>query len=604
MSVESLRKFVEKYGTYIFGLMFVAFALSFLTMGPKCGSAGQGPVIPQGPSIASIGQFKATANEVDGLVNSQVQNSQEPVTPLLLAQAYSTSTNNVIDHLFSLALAADKGIVMDDKAVEEAIPSLWSDQLKTFRQILEQDVKLSPSATDKDVADAFQKDFSLSQGRTLDQQKQKFTDDFNAAFNDPTKRELIRSEVARQQLMEKMSAINSPSDAEVQNSFGTYNVLKLEVQSKPGVDARDIAQKALNDIKGGMKFEDAITKYSNVTPLPGKSLTAPQDVSSMELQFSPNFRPLLDLKTGDTSGVLDMGQGSFAIFKVIKFTPHVPADFASKKDQVRQTMMQMGPQLQLQEDLEALKTSGKLQWNSEAYHAMYDYSMAANETPDKRTPDLKKVQTNAKNAIKGDAENGKVAALAYYIATNTLYADAKPNEKDSYDADRIASMEAVLQETESPDLRIQLVDLYLKKNKTKEAADELETASKMINGGSATDLGNYEMILAREDKMDSKDQLPADKKASIEKALADWRSTMIQSQQIRMESIKDQEKLDAANRAAFEKQQKEDAAKKAAAAAAAKKTAAGSKSQTPQPQSNATAPKPAPTTTTVPPKGK
>ena len=63
---------------------------------------------------------------------------------------------------------------------------------------------------------------------SLDQKKQDFTDQFNAAFSNPAKRELIRSEIASQQLAQKYSVLSSPTDAEVQNSFGSYKISKIK----------------------------------------------------------------------------------------------------------------------------------------------------------------------------------------------------------------------------------------------------------------------------------------------------------------------------------------------------------------------------------------
>ena len=581
MSVDRFRQFITKWGVYIFAIMLAAFIVSSFNRNMGC-SKGQGDTdqIDTGPAIATIDNYKATSLEVDQLANNNQQNQAAP-GPEQVAESYASSTNNVIDHLYRLALASEKGINMDDKAVQEAIPSLWAQQVQTFKDILTQEGKLKPTSSEADFEKAFQAETQYSNGMTLDQKKQKFTEDFNAAFNDPAKRELIRSEIASTQLGQKYSVLSSPSEDEVKNSFGSYKVLELNVVEKPGTDAQAVANQALKDIKGGMKFEDAITKYSNDKPITGKKLTDPIDINSIELQYLQPYRPLLSLKDGDVSGVLDMGggqgPGKFTIFKVVKFTPSTSPDYQTKAAQVRKTMEQAAAGAALQKDLDALKKSGKLKWNSDGYHAMYDYYTANSGDPSQRTTALKDVETEAKKAMNTDTANQRVAALAFYIATQGLYDSATPDQKKALTADRIASLEAVLQSTESADTRMQLVDLYVDSGRTSDAVGQLATAAKTIAGTSPQALGTYEEILSRLDKMSAKDQIPADKKSEIEKSLADWRKTMIEEQQVRLQSIQTQEKLDKENREALQKAEAEQAKKDAAAKKAAPATTAPAK---------------------------
>lgn len=548
-------------------LMLAAFIMASFNRSMGCGKPTDEAPVDTGPAIATIDKFKATSFEVDQLANNQSQ-QQNGFEPAAVADAYASSTNNVIDHLYRLALASEKGISMDDKAVEEAIPSLWNQQVQTFKDILTQEGKLKPGYTEADFEKAFLAEAQYSQGRTLAQQQQKFTDDFNTAFNDPGKRELIRSEIASQQLAEKYGMLSNPTDDEVKNSFGSYKVLQLNVVPKPGVDPQKVAADALAAIKGGMKFEDAITKFSNDKPVPGKKLTDPIDVGSMELQFFQPYRTLLDMKEGDVSNVvntsLGFGPDKYTIFKVVKFTPNVPPDFNTKAVQVRKTMQQSAAGAALNKDLDALKKSGKMQWKSQAYQALYDYYNAKNGASAGPAA-LKTAQSEAKMALQSDTNNQRVAALAFYITTQQLYDTASPAEKKTLAPDRIASLEAVLDTTESADTRMQLVDLYIDAGRTKDAAAQLETAAKNFNGTSVQSLGAYEQLLSRVDKMSAKDELPPDRKANIDKVLSAWRTTMISEQQVRLQSIKAQEDLDKKNREELEKAQAEQAKKDAAA---------------------------------------
>jgi hypothetical protein len=587
VSVDAFRKFIAKFGTYIFALMFVAFAVSFISSGSKCNTVQDESLqADQGPAFASIGKFNATIMEVDQLANNNAA-SASSFSPDTVAQSYASQTANVMDHLFNLALASDKGIVMDDKAVEEAIPSLWQGQLDTYRSRLVQAGKIKPTATDAEFSVAFNQALGIS----VDQQKQQFTDDFHKAFSDPARKELIRSEVAMQQLTQKYSAIGAPTDDELKNSFGSYKVQQLTVVNKPGVDPKEVANQALAAIKGGMSFEDAIKKYSNDTPVKGKSLTDPQDVNSFMFEISPAYRVLLDLKQGDVSGVVDAGQGnSFMIFKVVKFTPNVPPDFETKKADARKSMQQMAAQMAMQQDLSALKSSGKIEWKSAAFKAIYDYENAQS-APSNKDAALRAVQADAKKALDTDKDNSRIAALAYYISTKDLYDAATPDQKKSLLQDRIASIEDVLQTAESPETRLQLVDLYLQSNRPADAALQMVATAKSLTGGSAQALGTYETFLARYEKLKATNQLAADKKKEIDEALSNWKKAMLDEQKIRLDQLAQQDKLQKENEALIAKQKAiDDAAARKAAAEKAKNPSKPAPTSTTKPSAPTTSP--------------
>jgi hypothetical protein len=591
VSIESFRKFIEKYGKYIFGLMFLAFTISFVSTGQTCSATNAASPRDSEPAVVTIGDFKATAFEINKVANMRAQGAQS-FGPAQVADAFASATQGVVDSTYRLAFAADKGIKLDDGAVEESIPSIWAQQVQTFKEILTREGKLKPTSTQAEFEAAF-KAYDMQQqkppGRTLEEQRLIHTEQFKQQFSDTSVRELMRSEVADHELKIKYAMQYGLSDTQVQNAFGSYKVLQLNVVQKAGVnDPKSVADKALADIKGGMKFEDAITKYSNEVPVQaGKKPTDPVDIQSFQLQYLATYRPLLSMNAGDVSNVVEMGPGMYTIFKVLKFTPNVPPDFANQKDQARKMMVSTATDSAIRTDLEAFKKAKPAVWKSPAFKAMYDYTLAQAEMSDKRTAALKKIQAESKQAVESDKDNGNVAALAYFAVTKSLYETGSAAEKKALVADRIDSTEKVLSTTESPDDRLILVDLYLDAGRTDEAVGQLELAARANTGTNADAVENYEKILARYDKLSAQNKVPENQKKNIEQATSEWRSQIVQEQQLKAQAIKEQEKLERENAAAMAKQKaKDDADKKAAAERAradAKKAKTAAKPATPTP---------------------
>jgi hypothetical protein len=572
VSIEKLRKQIEKYGVPVFFLMLLAFAVSFVSQGGNCARIPQrGGVAVTGNPVATIDDYSATDSEIKAGVDDRSAQSTSAPSPLSTASDYVSVTANVMDHLFKLALASEKGVKMDDNAVQDAIPSLWQQQIETFKSILTSEGKLKPTSTEKEFEDAFQKETQYSQGMTIDQAKQYFTDEFNRAFSMPSRRELIRSEIAWTQLMQKYRAAVNLTDDQVKNSFNDYSVQQIVFVGKTGAEGQQLAEKAEADIKGGMKFEDAIKKYSTDKPAVGKNLTDPQPIQSSYLQYFPNDRPLLDLKTGEVSSPIDDGTNT-KIYKVIKITPDPTNSYATKKADVRKQMLDSSAQDAMQKDLTALEKSDKLVWKSDAFKAIYDFTKVNQSSPGQMKEDTKKVEDEARAAIKSDSGHSDVATYALLIANTSIWNSATPAEQKSLTADRIATFEQVLQTMQDGQMEVDLSDLYLRAGRMDDAIKMLKQASTNVQGTTREALSVYESILSRVDKLQAQGKLKdADAKA-IRDSLATWRDQMAQQQQYMIDAAKERAKQEAENQRILAQQAAAQKAKDAAAAAAAKKS--------------------------------
>lgn len=200
-------------------------------------------------------------------------------------------------------------------------------------------------------------------------------------------------------------------------------------------------------------------------------------------------------------------------------------------------------------------------------------------TPDKREAKYKAIEEEAKGALSG--ADGRVAALAYFAANSSLYGTATPAQKKALIPDRIQALTSVLQGSESPSLRLELVDLYLGTGDTTKAVDQIKSAALALTGTSVEDQKNYESILAKLDKMTSAKQITDADAKTVQSTLDHWLTTMHQEDEMKAQTEKQEADLRKQNEAIMKKQ-----AADAAAAAAKAKTAA--KSATPAPSTTAT----------------
>jgi hypothetical protein len=275
---------------------------------------------------------------------------------------------------------------------------------------------------------------------------------------------------------------------------------------------------------------------------------------------------LVGLTAGQVSPVVTLPEGK-AIYKIVSITNSVK-DFDKNKDRYRKEYISQAAKQLLDKQIEEFKKSpGVITFLSPGYKAFYDYSqaMASAEPGTSPTDKMQAVYEEAKQAeSKNEGYDAKVATLARYAANNYLWG-APGVDKAKLVPERIDTLLKVLENTESFDLRKELVDLYIENKQYDEAADQLLMAARNNSSYDATGYQHFSDIRDMLARMQKANQIKAPLVKEIQTAQLDWSRQRAEYEKQQAEAKKEQAKQEAEFKAAQAKAAAEEKAKAKAA---------------------------------------
>ena len=401
--------------------------------------------------------------------------------------------------------------------------------------------KLKPGASQAD----FEAAFKAQSGKTVVEQKAAFFAQVEKLLGDSSQRPLLVASFAGPMYLEFAKTKINPSDDDVKASYNSLTVKQVLFRSIPvsKTDPKVQADKVLGEIKGGLKFEDAMNRYSNDTPSTGKKLSDNTiNVSATDIDSNDQYKPLKGLKVGEITGVTTVPMG-LAIYKVDKITSNLPKDFDKEKAKYRETFAQKAATDQLTKKLKEFTSGPEVKWSSEGYKAFYDFSKLGEDQtlitdPAKKQTVLRGIIDRAKKVIaSGQGWELRPAALTFYGALDQLY-NSPGVDKTALQDDRIASIEAILQGSEDSGMRMELVDLYSAKKETDKAAQALLLAAQSNSDFSGAGQQRFGDIANRLQKLRGDKTFPNEVAVEIQKAQDSWRDQKIQYDKAQAEEKK------------------------------------------------------------------
>lgn len=560
MSISKIHKMLENRACAIgcFGFMALAFAISALAMGPQCGRDGQQQGSEAGPVVARVGNIEIPAAALDSnVVQRQRQlSSTEPPGPADMARLYAEATQSALDAAYVQLLARQQGVEATEASAEQAIPSIWNQQVQGQKDYLELTGQLKSGATEKDF-EAFMK----GKGMDLAAERTNFETVFAQRLKDPGTQLAVLAEVSGKSLLDKIGRGIQATDEDVKAGFDTYVFKRILLSGKRGDAGKAAGDKIVAEIKAGSTFEAAMEKHSSDVPVQKEKKgdrTDPIPVSS--LRAVPELNPLLPLKVGEVSAPIDQAQGT-TIYKLIKVERKLPDDFAKKQAEYRKGYVQSLASAELQKQLAAFKKANPVQWESKALAALASlhtfYTDPNSPTGEARTTRLREIAAKAKAAGGADPTEERIGALAYFAAIDELWNPATPTERVALADERIASMESALQGSDNVDLRIELVDLYAQKKQGEKAYTSLLEGARANLDPREAGQRHYYMLSAKLALLKKEALVNPEQEKSVQAELDRWRASFEE-----MTKFEAEEKV----RAEAEKKRFEEAQKKAAAA--------------------------------------
>jgi parvulin-like peptidyl-prolyl isomerase len=546
--------------------MIVGFVGSM--MWPGCSSDRQGnganPAQAAGQAVATVGNYAVTTTMVDNVLNQQMGQFIDQLPASVLLNYRGSVLQQLVAQGQQAELAKSQGINPSDDEVANTVIKQIRERLtpEAVKQQLTMSGKLKPNATQKEVDEAFK----LATGKTLPEYVAAQEQEVRDTLKDESRRENLRAAVLGQLLVEKVRTGISVTDEELKKGYDSYEFKKVFVNTAVAGTKTplDKAKEILAEIKGGLKFETAIDRYSGDPPEPKKKLS--EKTNSMQyatMSQNPQYKALTTLKPGDVSEPIVEPVG-VAIYKLIGIKSTLPKDFDKRKEEIRKSYSE---QLAQQKITEMLQTNAPpVKWNDKGYEALYNYSRLQNdfkisaEEKEAKTQEILKVVQN----LGSDDRSGIGAMLAFNIF-NGLFEPASNEKKKALADQGIEIYNQFFQRNEDPNARLKLVDMYVLKGDTASAIQTLTTAA--TNNQFVVDArgqGVHESITAKIKELLDKKIVTADQLKPVLDLQNEWKKN----------------KLAEDKRIADANKEAEDAAKKARESLTTGSTAGGTSAAT------------------------
>ena len=438
-------------------------------------------------------------------------------------------------------------------SAQQAIPSLWDQQVESQMAFLEMTGQLKSGATQKDFAD-----YVKGRGMDLEDERKTFEAQFAERLRDPATQLAILASVSQRSLLEKMGSGLQATDEEVKAGFDTY-VFKRVLLQERGEAGKAAAGKVLAEIKGGLSFEQAMEKYSKDQPLSKQKLserTEPIPVSS--LRTNDTLKPLRALKAGEMSAPLEQPMGT-TIYKLIKIERNLPSDFVAKQADYKKGYLQSIAGTKLMEQIDALKASTPVVFESKALEALYDWHTLTTDpaapTGEAKDARLVEIATKAKAIASENPADERLAALAYFAAVDERWNSATPAVRETLRDERIASIEEALKGSDHADLHLELVDLYAAKKEGAPAVEHLLEGARSNLDPREAGQRRYILLSSKLMLLKKEGLITADQEKEVQAELNRWQA-----------SAKETARFEAEEKARQQAEQKrfEEAQKKAA----------------------------------------
>lgn len=550
MSVSNFRDRMESKGCQIVVFTILgalAFSMIFSTCGPRGGSA---QISQDDSAIATVGKFPITEPMVFAMAEQTLTQFREAfggqVPPVFVAQYTGVAVDQQVNAGLLIELCDRERIDLSDESVRKAIEKMIDEEIERNKQALIAEKKVaadaSPAVMDAAYKAAHQLDPKAQREATMTRVDQ--------MLKAPNERNQLLVSAANTLLMEKYSNEIPASDESIKAFFDVYMSKRifLKEDKHPGVDLKKKASDIMAEIKGGLSFEAAMNKYTDDEPGPNKPKSDNEfQVDGKTIGLNAAYAPIAKQTVGAVEGPYTLGDGGVSIVKVNSKASQLPPDFEAKKAQYKKDFQRDSAAGKLQEKLKALKGENLITWKSPGYELLYDIAVyTQSDDSRKATPAERKAKYEAFMKRGEEAANDplgtRVVPLAQFWAFNQVWTDSSDAEKAALTDRRIEILEGMLQQTESGELRMELVDLYASKKDGAQVTTNLELAATAISANfEATGQQKYAELQAKLLKLKQAGVLNAEQEAKVRLILDQWAKDKIEKDRFDDEARKQEE---------------------------------------------------------------
>lgn len=571
MSITNARSFLEKPGcgvTFALVLAVIMGASMFSTCTRADQMQGAVPTDQNAPAVITVGTKKVTYEVLERMAEAQAANQEQQIRQYMGDQyegmmardkigIFARTAKQLAEGALIFSIAEDLGIKLDDESIRGALSGELNKSIEEFKQQLVQQGKLKANSTQAEIDKAFKDATQKTPTEILEAQKT----ELDSNLQDPAKRHELETFAAQVLVTKRLATEVLATEKEVEESYDTFKLKSITFGPKPGVteEPKTLASKVKGQVEKGMKFEDAMTKYSTAIVPPGKKLTElTNEVTRAQLLADPKTAPLVNLKSGMTSDVIESPAG-VQLFKLYEINRKLPADYKTRKTFYRDQYIQTAARLRGLELMDEKKKAGLIVWDDAGLSSMVRILEIIEGGPvvpadlDKKlNEELQKLETEKEKAAPRNYANAKFMAMDRIF--NTTPAEGRGKLREKY----VEALQGVLEYTEDAGLRLSLVEQLLAL-KSKSVGEQLLLAAKSNLTYGPMGQRNHSEVYSFITKL------------KAEKLLDPAVETSLNSEQQRW--IKDKKEMDAAiaqaKKQAEEERKKADAERKKAEAEAA-----------------------------------
>ncbi|MBS1713142.1 MAG: hypothetical protein JST30_02265 [Armatimonadetes bacterium] len=437
-------------------------------------------------------------------------------------------------------LAKLKGASADDKTIAEYVENDFRERAARVKASYIATKKLKPDATDAEFEAVFKKDPQAG-GKTFDEIKKAAVEQGQTLANDPENGAVFRAQVLVHALTKAYAASVEATPEAYKKSTESFETKSLPFDDvKVPLDERKAtADKALADLKGGMKFPDAIKKYAPKKP----DIALPMPRALVEA--SPELAPILSIKPGQVSDVI-VFQGNPTIYIVDSVKANVPPDFDKKQKFYLDTYKTSQATKQLGKDLEEVKKSVK--WHSDVCRLSFELGVLESKGPtegiDAFHAALRDIASKLKDAKPTDLLGAKLQAMAKFEAFETVFSSSKPEEKKEMRAERSEMIRDVLSDTESVVLRLELFDNEAEAGNFEAAGEALVDAAKNNTGSDPIAIDLNQQITTKLEAARTAKKIDTAVLDAVQKEIDNFKKGILQAEQDKEDAAKNAAKVD------------------------------------------------------------
>jgi hypothetical protein len=541
------------------GVIAVALLAGFATTFFGRGAASEAQNKQEIPTAAKVGSTVVDVESISNAISTTRQSISgveipEPLQEVQIAtQAVATAVNTAV----STELSKKYGVVVDDAAIQAELNRQIDEQISMWRMEMTMMKKLKDGATESEFEQVLKKEGRIRDNSLADWRKS-ITESIGQR---PELQARMRTEAARNLVLEKFKNEAKLSDADLKASMASLTVKRVfipeGVASPVAKDPKVAITEAEAELKKGTPFEDVVAKYSK-DPVPtGKSIKDSTQTFVMSQAYSDSaFAPMKGLKVGQVSPVMNV-EGGFALYKVIKIEPNVPADFEKQKEGQRTSLANQIAQRRLADEMKTFESGAAITWTDTGAQALYLMNQAFSSP----TPDNKKLEEVLKLPSPGDSFGRQWYSLARYGAMSLIWSKLSEADKKKRADEKLMILQEVVSVTDGPTLRLDIADV-LRMKKDPAAGQELSLAARNNTGFGPNAQRSTDEITKRIPEFMKDGVLSAETKAAIEKTLTEWRASKKQADDALAQQAAEMERQRKENEAAVKKAEEE--AKKAA----------------------------------------